>query len=356
MLRVTEKANSFAMRRLLLACPLVLLALTASAQTSWVEAPVTVTLTATTSGEQTLKPGKNNTATRTVPLVTSRLGNKQILEALVANGDIPEITGWRLVAIWADWPDEAPHAGNAYRFFAHKGKGASLQTVPVPPSILALAPLAGAYGVKHTLIGNEQTIIGGTETARIYGELTVSAAGIAASPQGVLTSSGRYVRVAKESLTYFVPGAGKIAVAGLSAESADVPVHIIGGTVSFGAAKFVKATDYGMPSGTSTGSVTVSAGATLNFIGLGSVWSANTVAIKAGATLSIGSTSLALQDFTLSPDSSGNLLITNGGTLTLANDDIIVIEPGVVFHLGTLTAAQLTGAKLSVNPPPVIAD
>lgn len=325
------------MRRLLLAIA-SLLALSASAQDKWVESPVTLALTLSSPGEQTLKPGRAaNTATLTVPLLTHRLGNKEILEALATNGDIPEIKGWRLVAIWAFWPDADPVAGNTYRFYARKGNGPNLETVAVPSSLLSVAPLVTAVGVKHSQQGEGDAIISGSETYQVYTRLNVAAAGVFAEPHGIQTGTGKYVKISGQVAGRYVPNSSKAALAGLFSYDGENSAGVVGGSIAFGAGKFVTAYDYVAPSGTSYGAVAVSMSAA-SFDNV-QIWALPITAIgleKDGAgTLTLSSENTFTGATTVSSD------VTLGGTGTISDS---------TTYSGTLVIGSITPDASNVSP------
>ncbi|MBC8011547.1 MAG: autotransporter-associated beta strand repeat-containing protein [Burkholderiales bacterium] len=347
------------MRRLLLLTA-SLLALSASAQEKWVESPVTLTLTLSSAGEQTLKPGRAvGTATRTVPLLTSRLGNKQILEALVTNGDIPEIKGWRLVAIWAFWPDEDPYAGNAYRFYARKGSGDSLQTVAIPSSILSVEPLVASVGVNHRIQGEQDTILSGSETYKVFTRLRFAVAGVAAGdPHGILSGTGKYKKIAGQVAARYVPDSSKATVAGLFSHDGENNAGVVGGSIAFGAGKFVTAYDYVAPSGTTySGTVTISAGS-LNFenVQIGALPATSSRLVKNGAgtlTLSGENTYTGVTTVSSGTTLGGSGTVT--GTTTVSSGVTLggsgVVDVTAIGSVGSVASTRNAGfVGASIQP------
>lgn len=354
-----------------------------SAQEKWVESPVTLSLAFAETGETQLRENPNGTSTRTARLEKFSVGNRQVLEALVADELIPDLRGWKLVAIWAYWPDEDPYVGNSYRFYAVKGSGNARQTVAVPSYILNIAPLVWEVGVKHVLAAQEEesdaeaTILSGSETYQVYTQVRFNFGGVEGDPIGVQTGTGEYKKVSGQQAGRYVPKASKTTLQGLFTRDGESVAGVVTGALSFGAGKFVRGYDQ-MPEGMSTGSLSYTydyAGSILELgvaigddssigasgtvtLGSGSLTlsGANTytgtLVVGEGSTLNLGAASTSLGGtLTFSLESAGNLVAANGGTWHFIDGSTLNLEPGVIFDLSTLGSGQLgTSATFTLNP------
>ncbi|MBC8011548.1 MAG: hypothetical protein H7067_15795 [Burkholderiales bacterium] len=204
----------------------------------WLEAPVTLALTFTQTGAETLKPQGNDTTQRTVPLVTSRVGNREILAALVTRSLLPETSGWRLVARWnRDVGD--------YVFFARKGSGTTTENVPVPEDLLAITAIhAGGGNLSQSVLvegGEITSIIKGGETLRTFSRLTLETSALVGNLNGTMTGTGRYVRLAPDAETAeFVPNATAITLQGVFTAVGNETVGVASGSLSFGKSDWVR--------------------------------------------------------------------------------------------------------------------
>lgn len=349
------------MRRLLAA---IALPAAAFAQDSWVQSSAALALKLSFTGEQSTAPGKNASTIYSAPLETLRLGNREILEDMLADDELPgdSIAGWRIVAIWANWPDANPHAGNGYRFYARRGRGAATQTVPVSPHYLSIKPLLPAIGYRNAVSG--ETIVAGAEKFTVYVQTNFAIRGNAGVLTGIETGTGRYVRPAGSESTYYLPGAGKAVLQGTYEVSGEEGVGVASGTLSFGASGRVPASDYtGSGGSTSTGGTLViggSASATLDLAGFnlanfllngatlsgpfslpGGTFSFGT-AFSGTLTLNTGIT-LVFSPLPASTESlTGTLAFTKAGTLTLGTGETLPLLAGDTLALNTLSLAQLS--------------
>ncbi len=220
--------------------PLVLLsAAVASAQDRLVESSATLALTLTYSGEITTRALRDGGALHTSTLGSHRLGNREILEAMVAEGLIDSIRGWRVVGLWAEWDTAEPYAGNAYRFFARRGSGASLEHVAVPASILSIEPFVGAIGIRHTRDAAD-TLVAGTETFTLFEEVTFDLAGHDGLLHAHTTGGGRYVKLKGETeARYFIPSASQSTLVGTYTDDGEIAAGVASGTLKFSTAKII---------------------------------------------------------------------------------------------------------------------
>lgn len=204
----------------------------------WLEAPVTLALTFTRTGTETLKPQRNGTIQRTTPLVTTRIGNREILDALVSRALLPETRSWRLVARWdRDVGD--------YVFFARKGSGSTTENVPVPNDLLAITAIhAGGGNLSQSVLvesGEITSIIKGGETLRTFSRLTLETSALIGNLNGTMTGTGRYVRLAPgEAFAKFVPNATAIKLQGVYTTVGDEAVGVASGSLSIGKTDWVR--------------------------------------------------------------------------------------------------------------------
>ena len=307
-----------------LALPLV--ASAALAQDQWVESSANLMLALSHSGEVTNKPGRNETTVHESSIQRFRLGNRDVLEALRSENMINEVQGWRVVGIWASWPAPAdPYVGNAYRFYARRGKGANIETVAIPSSLLSIAPLSSAVGYRHVL-NAEDTIRTGTDTFSVYQQVTFDLDGHGGEAKGIESGSGRYVPVSGTTGGRYLPDASKITLQGEYADSQNGPYGVVSGTLSFAAARLVRQ-EYVTPADTTGGfTFTEASGALVIVSGTGGTTTSTTT----GGTLSLGG--------------SGGLTKTGDGTLTLGGGN--TYTGTTIANNGTLAL----GGSGSVNP------
>lgn len=344
--------------------PLLLLSLcatTAFSQEARIQSSVSVALKLTNTGVQTFKQAKNSTVIRSAQLEEVRLGNRDILEDMLADQELPtqSIRGWKIIAVWANWSDANPYAGNGYRFFAVCGKGASQQVVAVSPHYLAMKPVKATVGYTVTTEG--ETVTGGRETFSVLSEVDFGIEGHAGELTGIHTGSGRYVRPKNGNVTHFVPGANKVVLHGAYENPGEEGSGVASGSLTFGAASLVKIPSTEGSSSSSSSSWTSSA--TLTMAGI----SAISIDALSGATLNGGSlflsgtytlssqaanygtltlTSAATLNFHPLPSTTesltGTLAVTKPGTLTLGTGETLPLLAGDTLALNTLTLSQLS--------------
>ncbi len=330
----------------LLALPL--LASVALAQDQWVESSANLALTLSSSGEVTTKPGKNDTVVHENSLQRFRLGNRDVLEALRAGGLIDQVEGWRVVGIWAYWPEPAdPYVGNAYRFYARRGKGANLETVAIPSALLSIAPLQAAVGYRHVRAADE-TIRSGTETFSVYQQVTFDLAGNAGDVKGVETGNGRYVPVAGGTAPgRYLPNASKMTLQGEYTETeGDGFPGVVSGSLSFGAARVVTE-EYVAPTGTSAGAVLTAATINLATVTLNT---GNPTLAVTGGTLALGGDATGSIGY---PAEGGLIKTGTGSLLTGSNtyfDPTTVSQGTLVLNDGSLSADVSTDALTVPGP------
>jgi hypothetical protein len=139
-------------------CALLFLpAASARAQGYIVTSPATLALTASRTGPEQVKI----TAAGTREVFTAkrqsfRISNKDVLGLLASENIIPTARGWRLIGVWASWPE----TGNGYRLHVQNTAVPS-DVREVPTNLLDLQILGGAVSRNHRVVGS--TITGGTE-------------------------------------------------------------------------------------------------------------------------------------------------------------------------------------------------
>ncbi len=315
------------------------------------QSSVTLALTLSFTGAPTSKPAQNSTTVRSAPLETVRLGNREILQDLLADQLLPTttISGWTVVALWANWPDADPYAGNGYRFFARRGSGANLQTVAIPSSYLSLQPVKATVGYTHTI--KDETILGGTETFNVFTETGFGLRGYVGSLGGLHTGSGRYVRPKNSPETYYIPDANKVSLQGVFEKAAETGSGVAAGSLTFGAAALTP-----QPTNTSvgsTGAVTLTGSIGLTKQGAGSLLVSPAGTITGATSIYFGS-SLLTGSIGANTGSTGNgtgksgstftgTTFTSSGTLNLGGSSLVLpaSNPSRTLRLGA-SATTLT--------------
>ena len=238
------------MRRLFLAVCLAFAAAPAFARETWIEAPVTLSLSLAATGAEQIKPGQNGTSTATVSQQRSRLGNADVLAALVDADVISAVKGWHLVALWESWIGEDSFVHSGYRFYVRRGRGTAAEVVAVPDSILALEPIAVATGGRQR-IDEFLDPLGGSEKQEAYSRLTFETSVVTGNVGGVLSGTGRYLRVGADRAVEYIPGPSHATLQGMYQARETSHIGIAEGSIIFGAARFVD--PYAQPSHSSGG-------------------------------------------------------------------------------------------------------
>jgi hypothetical protein len=323
-------------------------AASARAEDFFVRSPVTVSLTASRTGPEEVKitAGGAREVFR-AERQRFRISNKDVLELLAAEefGLIPSARGWRLIGVWATWPE----TGNGYRLHVQNTAVPS-DIREIPQGLLDLQILGGAVAIRHRLDADDH-ITGGTERYTMLAKLIVNDAASAGYVVGSLTGSGRYAHSKVAGATLYLPQSSQLTGAGVRDEAdPDSPDFILEGGLSFGAAQVISTATSQTSSGSSSTSVS------------GSVWFDN-VQINGTAigldTLHVGSTGTL--HFNTTPLSYiGTVTFDPGATLILGGQTIVI---GSAITLGgpDLAALDLTALPagytladgvLTYTPPP----
>lgn len=339
------------MRRLLRRLPLLVLAATAcaaGARADTVQASATLALTLSATGPASEKVGKSGREIVSAPLETLRLGNRQILEDMLVDGDLPgnSIAGWHIVALWANWPDANPYQGNGYRFFARRGKGKTATLVEISPYRLSLAPLQAAVGYRREFAG--EALLGGTEKYTVLSQANFGIRGFVGAPIGVHSGTGRFVRAGET--VYYVPGATKVPLNGLFEVAGEELGGVVNGSLSISAAKRVAdAPSQSLGGSVNFSSVSVvgtnSVAGDLAAIFVGSLFPPiDLVADPLGGTLTLGGPRNV--SFSPPPESTASITLVlsagRAGTLTLGTGETLDLAAGDTLPLNTLSIEQLS--------------
>ena len=220
-----------------LALPLLLLPVAGRAQSEWIESSTTVKLTLSFTSEVATAQASNGTSTVTTKMGRYRLGNSEILRAMVNDGLIESITGWKLVALWDEWDDGQSGNNVGYRFHARRGKGAATELVAVPEWILSYDAVLPVVSLKHTLNG-QNIIVAGSEKFEVLQRLDFSVLGDDGYAEGIEKGGGTYKR--SGDWIYYLPGSSKASLAGNYSDDGEYATGLVSGTVSFGAGKIVR--------------------------------------------------------------------------------------------------------------------
>ncbi len=319
-----------------------------------VRASATLALKLSQTGTEKETPGKNGTVIFSASLETFRLGNRDVLEALLADALLPNnsIQGWSVIALWANWPDADPHAGNGYRFFARRGKGASEQLVAIPSSILSLRPVMPAGGYRHVVL--DDTLKSGTEKYTVLSEAAFGLQGHIGAPLGVQEGTGRYVRPAGSATLYYLPSATRISLAGLFETPHSERGGVVQGTLSIAAATHVRAAAQSSSAGAS---VTTRVSGTLSMLNpslvsfllsgidgtFGFDGTLSFSPMSQGTLRLYGPVSLRFSPLPETAESVTLVLIADrAGTLTLGTGETLELEAGDTLPLHTLSLDQLS--------------
>ena len=270
------------------------------------QSPVTITATFVRTGTPTISSGAS-IDTVTTPSDTVSYSNKMVLRAVL--GADADITGWSLVAVWANWPD----VGNAYKFFLRKS---GQDPVAVPDTVLKLE-LTDPY-VAQNLTRRSGRIVAGSDTHKSLALLTLGGLGTEADSRrdtpsgiagGVVFGTGKYERPAGASTAVYRPQSDLFVGYGATDSESDyntITVRIrIGASIGVAASKFLPtptvpsegpAATAPEVSSTSTmsagvvkggsGSMTINGGVTVS--GSTTVLNSGTLAISTNATTSGG--------------------------------------------------------------------
>jgi autotransporter-associated beta strand protein len=239
------------------------------------QAPVTISATFVRTGAPGAPKDRPNDAdfNVTTPAETARYGNGMVLRAVL--GENASLSGWSLVAVWANWPE----TGNGYKFFARK-KGET--PVLVPDEILALE-LTDPY-VAQNLTRRSGNIVAGSDTHKSLAQLTLGGLGTSEDDRfetdrgianGVLFGTGQYKRPAGATTAIYLPQGDRFVGYGVAdiSEEENEPDSLITVTLSIGASHGVAASPFtpaplGPAAGPgvapeSTGPESISTGATI---------------------------------------------------------------------------------------------
>ncbi len=273
------------------------------------QAPVTITATLVRTGTPGDPKDRPNDADVDVVTraETARYGNGMVIRAALADAfeqglEEVSISGWSLVAVWANWPE----TGNGYKFFARK-KGED--PVLVPDEILKLE-LTDPY-VAQKLTRRSGNIVAGSDTHKSLAELTLGGLGIgsdsryetnAGTATGVLFGTGRYTRPAGATTAIYLPQGDRFV--GYGATQAPTPaIHpdaIITVTLSIGASHGVPSSIFAppvtpalpvgpsegpgaSPQNSGSGTITVGSSGDLNTVPGGSIGSDAIITVPGGA-------------------------------------------------------------------------
>lgn len=244
--------------------------------------------------------------------LATRLTTRDLLNLLVEKDVIPFVQGWRITAVWANWPE----TGNGYRFHAQRG----FDIRSIPEDVLKLEILGGAVAHNHRLEGD--AIVGGTESFKMLGRLTLSGDQWTGVLDGTLVGNGRYLRPRGSTEIIYFPGNARLQGSGLldfaDEASAD---RILEGQLAFGGPRPVPAHRYfGGDSSSVSGSLQFSGSANFDnaaLYSLGPISAVGAWTVDAGATLHLSpDATLSDYDIFFTPGSS---FVLNGSTVLVGS-------------------------------------
>ena len=329
-----------------LCAALLLLPALGRAQTFFMESPVALALISSVTGAESADTRANGQEIFRASRINVRITTATLLDLLVEQEVIPARRGWRLIAVWATWPE----VGNSYRFYVQNlANRADVREVPT--ATLNLEILTAAVSRKHT--STDDAIVSGTETYKVYARLRLGDYDNAGLLLGFIDGTARYARPAGSPAAYYVPGASRFTGAGVLASILEggPASRILEGDVRFGAATTVPASRYD-GSGGSYGSSSSSSAVYLDNFSLNAIFTAEPISDHLSGLTKTGSGTLHFSD---NASYSGSVTVATGtlsGTFTstgstLLNDfpllnNTLTIAPGttVSYHGTTFVSGS----------------
>ncbi len=309
------------------------------------QSPVTITATFVRTGTPTTSSGAS-IDTVTTPSDTVSYSNKMVLRAVL--GADADITGWSLVAVWANWPD----VGNAYKFFLRKS---GADPVAVPDTVLKLE-LTDPYAAQN-LTRRSGRIVAGSDTHKSLALLTLGGLGTEADSRrdtpsgiagGVVFGTGKYERPAGASTAVYRPQSDLFVGYGATDSESDyntITVRIrIGASIGVAASKFLPTptTPSEGPAATApeiSSTSSMSGGVVVS--GSGSM--TLTSGVNFSGTTTINSGTLAIS---YNSTASGGVLIVNlnGTENTSSSVNSATFDLGDFVGTGSISGLTLSGA------------
>ena len=204
----------------------------------YTESPMTLQLIVRqTSLVSETGPDEEGLTVRETTIETHRLGNAEVLEELKQRGIIPRVKGHALVAVWANWPDEAPFKGSAFRLFVRKAGQKDAALSRVPKDVFAITPADWLH--ERDILRKSGKIASGSDKFEACSELNVLIDDAFGTLLGRDNGGGVYKAPAKSSKPQYLPTAGSMALEGTFGSGG-----VASGQVAFGPGRFISKADF----------------------------------------------------------------------------------------------------------------
>ena len=221
----------------------------AAAPAYYTESPVTLQLVfRQTSQPVETGPDESGLVVKETTVESLRLGNTDLLEEMVRRSLIPSVKGHTVVAVWANWPDEKPFAGSAFRLFVRKAGLKQKALVGVPQEIFALSPEDWLH--ERNISRKTGVIQSGQENFEAYSRLSFGIDDRHGTLLGRDLGGGVFKSPGKSHKPQYLPKPGALSLEGSSG------ARLCSGEIQFGAARFIPGSDFkpgALPKKTSTG-------------------------------------------------------------------------------------------------------
>ncbi len=181
-------------------------------------------------------PDAEGLVVRETTIESRRLGNHEVLAEMKRRGLIPEVKGHSLVAVWANWPDEAPFKGNAFRFFVRKTGAKAPALTRVPKEVFALTPQDWLH--ERDIRREAGVITSGSERVEAYSQVALDLGDDEGTFLGADIGGGVFKPAVKKGKLQYLPRPGTVSLDGTLGGG------VSSGQVDFGQARFVAKSDF----------------------------------------------------------------------------------------------------------------
>jgi hypothetical protein len=203
----------------------------------YTESAVTLQLTVrSTSLPVRSAPDDTGLIVEETQIESRRLGNADILAELARRSLIPSAKGHSLVAVWADWPDEKPFKGSAFRLFVRKAGAKQHALAKVPSDVFGITP--EDWLRERNLLRRSGALKSGTSSFEAYSELSFQARGVYGTLLGRDIGGGVFKTPPQASWLQYLPRPGSMSLDGVAGAG------VCSGEVNFGKARFIPVTDF----------------------------------------------------------------------------------------------------------------
>lgn len=203
----------------------------------YTESPVTLQLTVrSTSLPIRSEPDDTGLIVEETQIESRRLGNADILAEMARRSLIPSAKGHSLVAVWADWPDEKPFKGSAFRLFVRKIGAKQHALAKVPSDVFGITP--EDWLRERNILRRSGATKSGTSSFEAYSELSFQTRGVYGTLLGRDTGGGVLKTPPQASWRQYLPRPGSMSLDGIAGAG------VCAGEVAFGQARFIPPSDF----------------------------------------------------------------------------------------------------------------